>query len=402
MAVGLGKDSPVVLKLTRENYEAMIERHGQWVRILNHNRCTCVLDSGHPDPNCPVCNGDGIFYTFQRAKNLYSQVCTVSALDGDVGVGEIDEEDRGEIEAVFINGQRLDKKDYSIIDGRYIISPLLKKWDGLTVNSRVSMCTEFEGEVFARGENVLELNEAIESDLRRIAVDIVEVEQLFCETMDGVEEVAVEKAERNLIYTKEALIEGAVYKAKLSYAKPVKAVIHSQQGNRVIQRFLSANGLDSAMTVAYEIDVMRDDVVTLLYADRIEQVVIPKGESLPQWFVAELIFVRDREREYVNGVDYRLKGRNRIEWLKEENAPPDGVNLTVKFRSHPSYRISGDFQHEIRSAENQPFPRMVGLKLITVGGDASREGVETPVAMKEKTTIDEAAREFFEAGRGTL
>ena len=45
MAAGLGKNSPIQLTLSRENYEALILRHGQYVRWLQANKCTCLLQS---------------------------------------------------------------------------------------------------------------------------------------------------------------------------------------------------------------------------------------------------------------------------------------------------------------------------------------------------------------------
>lgn len=178
-----------------------------------------------------------------------------------------------------------------------------------------------------------------------------------------------------------------------------KVVIHSQESNKVIRNFLEKNGLDSAMSFSADLDVMRDDVVTLLYASKIEQTVIPKGRAIPEWFVAEIISVRDKETEYRNGIDFRLSGRNRIEWLGE-NQPQDGVNLSVKYKTHPSYRVAGSFQHEIRSAENQLLPRMVGLKLISSGGDDA-EGIQQPVESTTGTimSVDDAAREYFEGMR---
>lgn len=42
MGVGLGKNSAVVLSLGKENYEALIERHGQWIRWRVATKCSCV------------------------------------------------------------------------------------------------------------------------------------------------------------------------------------------------------------------------------------------------------------------------------------------------------------------------------------------------------------------------
>lgn len=397
MGVGLGKNSPIVLQLSRDNFEGMIDRHGQWVRILNHNKCNCVLDSGYPDPNCPVCNGDGIYYTFQRVRKLYMQNCPVSPCENDRGIAEIPDSVAGTVTAVYVNGNKLADADYSIYDNRFIVSTKIHKWDSVNVNTEKQTALIYRGVIQASDDHVLVFSNGIETDFNFIPVDIVSVKTI--EDATTKDRITVKRFERNLIFTEDAIEPGKEYSVELEYIEPLKVVIHSQESNKVIRNFLEKNGLDSAMSFSADLDVMRDDVVTLLYASKIEQTVIPKGRAIPEWFVAEIISVRDKETEYRNGIDFRLSGRNRIEWLGE-NQPQDGVNLSVKYKTHPSYRVAGSFQHEIRSAENQLLPRMVGLKLISSGGDDA-EGIQQPV---ESTTgmimsVDDAAREYFEGMR---
>jgi hypothetical protein len=42
MGWGLGRNSPVVLSLGKANFEAMIDRHGQWVRWRVARKCPCL------------------------------------------------------------------------------------------------------------------------------------------------------------------------------------------------------------------------------------------------------------------------------------------------------------------------------------------------------------------------
>ena len=71
MARGLGKNAAIKLRLERENYEALIDRHGQWVHWMQGDKCSCVLNTGNPDPQCSVCKGDGWKYSFQREKEQF-------------------------------------------------------------------------------------------------------------------------------------------------------------------------------------------------------------------------------------------------------------------------------------------------------------------------------------------
>jgi len=66
MGYGLGKNTPVVLAFGKENYEALIQRHGQWIRWRTATKCPCVLqETGEADIHCERCGGRGIIYGYQ-------------------------------------------------------------------------------------------------------------------------------------------------------------------------------------------------------------------------------------------------------------------------------------------------------------------------------------------------
>ena len=88
MGQGLGKDSPVVLTLGRANYEALIDRHGQWVRWRKSEKCPCVsYPSMQPDIHCSLCGGRGEIFSVQTKK---TEIVIVGLLDfsGTLDVGE--------------------------------------------------------------------------------------------------------------------------------------------------------------------------------------------------------------------------------------------------------------------------------------------------------------------------
>jgi hypothetical protein len=67
IAKGLGKNSPIQIRLNRQNYHALISRHGQPVRWMKARPCTCLMTNNRPDPNCSVCGGDGWQYDYPRS-----------------------------------------------------------------------------------------------------------------------------------------------------------------------------------------------------------------------------------------------------------------------------------------------------------------------------------------------
>ena len=75
MGQGLGRNSPVVLSLGKDNYEALIERHGQWMRWRISQKCSCVKGTTmQPDIHCPYCAGRGFTYTHLKNMITYSVV----------------------------------------------------------------------------------------------------------------------------------------------------------------------------------------------------------------------------------------------------------------------------------------------------------------------------------------
>ena len=66
MAFGLGHNSPVVLSQSKTNFEALIARHGQWLRWRVAKKCPCITKHNRPDVHCVRCGGSGDFYDYQR------------------------------------------------------------------------------------------------------------------------------------------------------------------------------------------------------------------------------------------------------------------------------------------------------------------------------------------------
>ena len=75
MGFGLSRNSPVQLSLGKDNYEALIERHGQWMRWRIAEKCSCVKPiTMQPDIHCPHCAGRGYTYTYLKNMISYSIV----------------------------------------------------------------------------------------------------------------------------------------------------------------------------------------------------------------------------------------------------------------------------------------------------------------------------------------
>lgn len=366
MAAGLGKKSPIQLRFTRENYEALILRHGQYVRWMQANKCTCLLRSGRPDPTCKKCGGDGIFYAFQLKKNLYSKPCSV--IDGYAFVDENEFINEANIKEVYVNGKQI--TDFEI-DSGVIASNKITKIDSVMCHgtaSREKTKIATLHKVDKNGKIWAFIDDFIQSETTKIYPDITAI-------AFGNSEIQVEKLSRNYIYL-ESELNAETLTAKVSYIMPEKFLIHGQTKDEVTQNFLNKCSGDTSMTYPYEFDIAKDDVVTLLFACKLDKVIITASgldcDTLPEWFVSEIISVESFDTKYS---DFVLYDRNKIKWLNPEKMPQEGANLSVVYRYCPSYRVIAHAEHDVRSAENQLLPKMVALKLIVTGGD-SNEGIE--------------------------
>lgn len=366
MAAGLGKNSPIQLTLSRENYEALILRHGQYVRWLQSNKCTCLLRSGRADPTCKKCGGDGIFYNFQLTKNLYSKPCKV--IDGYAFVDDSEFVNNANIKEVYLNGKSLTDftVDYGVIASDKITKIDSVSCHGTTSREKTQIATLHK--VDKNGKIWAFTDDFIQSETSRIYPDITGV--FFTDT-----QIQVEKLSRNYIYLKDE-VQSDKLTAKVFYVMPEKFLIHGQTKDEATQNFLSKCSGDTSMTYPYEFDIAKDDVVTLLFAVKLEKTIITASgtdcDTLPEWFVSDIVSIESFDTKYS---DFILYDRNKIKWLNPEKTPPERTKLSVVYRYCPSYRVIAHAEHDVRSAENQLLPKMVALKLIVAGGDTN-EGIE--------------------------
>lgn len=355
MAIGLSKNSPIQLTLTRDNYESLISRHGQWVRWVQGIRCPCVLGSGRADPTCSRCAGDGIYYRFQEEKNLYSKLCPASD-----GYALIPEEflQEYQITEVFLNGKKL--TDF-LVDSGVILSQKIRKIDKVTCHGVVSRRQKKKSLLKAVRNScgIFEFTDSyVKTEIGNIYPDIVGIEPLD-------PSIEICSFSRNLVFTKSDTVD---FEAVVSFIPAEKFLIHTQTKTEAEGKALNLPSGESSATFPFEFDVSPGDVITLLFACKLQRsVIVSRGgdfDLLPEWFVSEIVSIEGYEK----GRDYFLSERNRLIWLSD-NRPFAGAPLSVCFRYHPSYRVCPDMGHDTRSSENQLLPRMVSLQLLIQAGD---------------------------------
>lgn len=404
MGQGLGRNSPVQLTLGKDNYEALIERHGQWIRWRIASKCSCVsLPSMQPDIHCQICNGFGYTYTYQQNQVRFT---SVMLYDNRVGVLTLNEEfeDYELIKVYDFSG-----KEYSLAEkfGCFI---------HLNDNELPIKGTYFN--VILEKNNVSEINEAIvfESDHGYFRVpglrnskpniegvyytspsDIVEIEKII--DSEGVEYIpeefrldmfritpkleTIEDENGNLIEQEKPITLPLTVKG-IKFIKPfIFALLNQNLSKADLQAVTDYQG-DAIVTFPYGCDVSNDDILTVLAGSYTIKEVNPRTEyetdTLGAYFVYGIIncsIIRNNEIiNLIEGEDYILVGTNKIKWLDTENCPDVGDSYSITYSVLPTYKVVKQLP-QIRTSENQRFPKKAVIKLHTTY--AEKRGVNLQI-----------------------
>lgn len=362
---GLGYNSPIQLRLSRDNYEAMLSRHGQYVRLLYGHRCPCVTTNNRPDPHCDRCHGDGWLYRHPES--------TLEIVDARItGDATAKVSDRYRIRSVRSlrdsSGVDVPVLSYSGREITFDPPRRIPHYEVLEAFIENALRHEASGvpAIYLGNGTVQCSNLAHELPWGQVPYDIAEVSRLYNETTG--EEYTVEST-----YTNHIVFSGTTMPqpdeavlADLSYAKPVLFGVLNQATNKADQRFLEDVQGDASMIFPASYRVSEGDIVTLMAAEHQRKQIITKTDGeydrLPDYFVREVYAIETDALTYTPGVDFALWDRNTIHWI---TTPPEaGTTLSLFYSVHPTYRVLREFPGS-RSSENQNFPRRVAIKLVT-------------------------------------
>lgn len=390
MGQGLGKNSPVQLSLGKENYEALIARHGQWVRWRVATKCPCVkVNSMQPDIHCKKCGGLGLTYGYQD-KAIVTQTVMVKDFSGII---EIDEKYKvcplnkcyDNSGVVYPNATKTGNfimlnTPYLPVKGTYITvvmtEAVLKTVENVEADSvgnnwyRVrglrSSRTNIEGLYHNVPGDIEELGEVTDGEhtftVKEIRQDCIFVESLVIENEDA------EEGEETIVINPPDVLTVK----SLKYIPPFTFVILNQNLSKSDAQVMQDNNGDAVLTFPYEYDVSNDDVITVLSGTYTQKNVVTKKEDeydvIPAYFVDEVISCIGKEREYVPGIDFILCGANYLKWLCND-CPEDGEGYSITYRVYPTYKVVKAIP-QIRTSENQRMPKKAVIKLYDTYGEA--------------------------------
>lgn len=391
MGQGLSRNSPVQLSLERDNYEALIERHGQWVRWRVATKCPCVKpNTMQPDIHCKKCKGNGVTYGYQD-KAIVTQ--TVMIKDSS-GIIELDAENTDNpLIKVYDNSGRtypnatktgnyimLNEAELPI-KGVYVTAVMTKAVLQTVENA---VCNAV-GNGFYRVEGLRSSRTNIEGLYHNVPGDIEAIE----EVTDGehifnvgeirqdcvfVEPLEIEEENEETGETETVTINppSVLYAKSVKYIPPFTFVILNQNLSKSDAQVMQELNGDAVLTFPYAYDVSNDDVITVLSGTFTMKSVVSKKDDdydvIPQYFVDEVIECRGNEREYVPGVDFILCGTNYLKWLCDD-CPEDGEGYSITYKVFPTYKVVKAIP-QIRTSENQRMPKKAIIKLYDTYGEA--------------------------------
>ena len=377
MTYGLGFDSPVKLKLGKENYEALIERHGQYVRWRTSIKCACVTGDGNqPDIRCPTCGGTGIIYSYQKDERRINTLPV-----GKDGAVTLSERSDGDVKAVYCNGVSVPFIKY----GKFL------KLEGVRVgvddyvavetsysreNAIASVAIVSVGGGFYRVPGCRSEASAIQSVVHTAPGDI-----LSCTINDDEKEFEILEFRMDMVRIRltdpttdaEIAINGALKATNVKWLEPSKFVILSQGFNEVDTKMIETAGGDAVLTAPYCCDIGEGDVITVLSGSTLAKEVLFRKEgaedTISAFFVESIERIFSTVKEYRPGVDFVLAGTNKVVWITTPPAPDTAYSILYKVL--PTYTVIKNLP-SLRTSEDQRMPRRAVLKLFAAYKEGRR------------------------------
>ena len=373
MGQGLGENSPVVLSLGRANYEALIKRHGQWVRWRQAVKCPCVeMYRQQPNPDCEKCGGSGWLYDYQKEQLIQ----TVATADnhGCLNIGTEYENDT----LVKVYDKQGENYTQAEKFGSFVMlnSPLARRGSYYNVilqrniaKTLDSAILEYVGGDFYKVPNIENSRLNIDGIYYTACSDVVSIKSITDE--DGTvftpeyfrqntafippkTEIDEETGETRHIYPK-----GTLTAKHIEYIPPFTFALLNQELNEMdFAQMQKVNG--SAIVIfPYFLDVAEGDVLTVLAGAITQKDLVVRStgdfDVLSAFFVEYIDKIFSNEKEYENGVDFVLTGTNRVQWISE-NKPQESEVYSIVYRVFPTYKVIKNIP-QLRSSENQRFPK---------------------------------------------
>jgi hypothetical protein len=367
MGYGLGKDSPIVLSLGKSNFEALVDRHGQWVRWRTAKRCPCVTSNNRADIHCPKCGGSGYIYGYQREYNdIFRSAARNNVIDvpedyADAEIIEVYDAQGRQYQfcrcGAFIQITGAKIADNELVDVRARV-PIVKHLESVTL--------EKAGGGYYRVPGILTAPSKLDGVFYQSAGDVISASGL---TDSAGLPVNVLGLRRDMILA--GSDDETVTAESVDYIMPFKFIVLSQNLSKEDLSLVNAHNGEAVCTYPYMYNVSEDDVLTVLSGSMTHKTVFEKrgdniDDTIPEFFVVRVDGIETKTASYAEGSDFVLVGANKINWTGRQ--PEAGEMMSVTYRYQPTYRVSKNIPM-LRTSEDQRIPRKAVLKLYSAFGE---------------------------------
>jgi hypothetical protein len=370
MGYGLGKDTPIVLSLGKSNFEALVDRHGQWLRWRIAKKCTCVTSSNYADPKCTKCGGSGETYDFQREYEdifrtaIRANVIIIPEVYSDAEILQVYDAYGKHFQFCrcddFIQIQGTKVPDNELVDVRFR-APLVKTLDTAVL--------ENIGGGYYRVPGILTEPSKLEGVYYQAAGDVISIEELKDDEGNAVKVLGYRRDMVNAASQAKTLTANAI-----KYVMPFMFVLLSQNLSKEDQALVNAHNGDAVCTFPNMFNLSEGDVITVLAGSMTHKILVKRDKNnsddiIPDFFVAKVDSIETKTATYKEGTDFILTGTNRIHWIGNRPVADDPMSLT--YRYHPTYRADKNIPM-LRTSENQRLPHKVVMKLFSAFSEAKK------------------------------
>jgi hypothetical protein len=383
MGYGLSKDSPVKLTLGKDNYEALITRHGQWIRWRIATKCPCTdKNTMQSDPQCPRCGGLGYTYSYQPKLTVTQTVL----VQDNSGIIEVLEEfadcsldfvydHNGKKFNAEKNGKFITLETSDIpIKGTYIYVVMTKE----VVNKIDAASCLNTGGGYYQIEGLRSYRQGIDGLYHTAPGDIIKIDRIvdFEGKSYTPDELCLDLFHIDPLIDEETgepppIVEPLVAEL-VEYVPPfIFALLSENLSKEDNEAMVEVHG-DAVLTFPYNCDVSEDDVLTAFSGTYTQKEVVTRNgdgskDTIGAYFVTEIVSCIGKERDYKAGVDFILIGTNYLKWLCED-APLPGDAYSLTYRICPTYKVVKNIP-QIRTSENQRLPKKAIVRLFHTYGE---------------------------------
>jgi len=351
MGFGLGENTPINIKLTRENFNALIGRHGQQIRWLTSEKCPCIGDNQKVDENCTLCKGKGVSYGYQTESTRVGTF--VAPLDGIIAQDNV----------IWIRD--FTGNEYTITDHECVTYATgVIKGRQYQVKYTEDVTLSGTGTATYIADKLYQIDLPIQIVFGTVQGDLLTV------TADKTgTPLTVTTLFRNCFEISDTIGSGDPVTVSYTYINPrVFGLVHNNF-NKTDRKFLIDIGGDGLMIFPQRYDVFDKDVIVALNATQTKKTIQKSTgdiDTLPSFYLYELKSAysirNDLKYEFTPETDFILYKGNQIKWINNPPTVDEQVSFTYSYNT--VYRVMSDMP-DPRTSEDNRFPRKVAIKLYT-------------------------------------